>query len=434
MFWQKEFECMSPDKMRGLQLDRLKAVLNRAYASVDFYNKSFTANKLEPSDLKSLEDLSKFPFTTKQDLRDNYPYGMFAVPLKNVVRIHSSSGTTGKPTVVGYTREDMNHWNNLVARILAMGGVTNDDIVQVSFTYGLFTGGFGLHAGAEHMGASVIPVSSGNTVRQLMIMKDYRSTVLICTPSYALHIAETMDKEGITKDDICLKYGLFGSEPWGEKQRTEIEARLGVVATDNFGLSEVMGPGIAGECMCRNGMHINEDHFLPEIIDPDTLEVLPEGEQGELVLTSLTKEAMPVIRYRTRDITRIYRDKCECGRTLIKMDKPTGRTDDMFIINGVNVFPSQIEDALKAFEDTTPHYMVYLRKKGALDDMEIHLEISESLFFDEMKRQKELLDDLQARFSSVLQLKPKIKFVEPRSLQRFEGKARRVIDERAGVE
>ncbi|MDR2869099.1 MAG: phenylacetate--CoA ligase [Deferribacteraceae bacterium] len=428
--WQQEIETMPLEQMRNLQLERLQSLVKRAYQDVAHYKKSFDTCGLRPEDIKSLDDIVKLPFVVKQDLRDNYPYGMFGVPLKDIVRIHSSSGTTGKPTVVGYTKSDLQMWHSLVARTMSMGGVTANDIVQVAFTYGLFTGGFGLHSGAEHIGASVIPVSSGNTMRQLMIMKDYRTTVLICTPSYALHIAETMDKEGVSKDDICLKYGLFGSEPWGEKQRREIEARLGLVATDNYGLSEVMGPGIGGECLCKSGMHINEDQVYPEIIDPDTLEVLPEGSRGELVLTTLTREAMPMIRYRTRDITRLYREKCDCGRTLIKMDKPAGRTDDMFIVNGVNVFPSQVEDALRAFEEATPHFMIYLRKKGALDEVEIQLEVSEALFFDEMKKQKELLDNMTARFASLLQIKPKIKLVDPRSLQRFEGKAKRVVDER----
>ena len=430
MFWQESFETLPEERMRQLQLERLKNSIKHAYEKVPHYKNHFDAAGIRPEDLGSLEDLKHFPFTVKNDLRDNYPYGMFAVPLKEIVRIHSSSGTTGKPTVVGYSRADLNMWHDLVARILVMAGVTSDDIVQIAFTYGLFTGGFGLHSGAERLGASVIPASSGNTARQLLIMKDYRTTALVCTPSYALHIAETMDKEGITKDDICLKYGLLGSEPWGEKQRAEVEERLGLIATDNYGLSEVMGPGISGECLCKSGMHVNEDHILPEIIDPETLEVLPEGEKGELVLTCLTREAMPMIRYRTRDITRLYRDKCDCGRTLIKMEKPQGRSDDMMIVNGVNVFPSQVEEALRAFEETTPHFMIYLRKRGALDEAEIHIEISEGLFFDKMSKQKELVDNITNRFTSLLQFKPKVKLVEPKTLVRFEGKARRVVDER----
>ncbi|BAI80429.1 phenylacetate-CoA ligase [Deferribacter desulfuricans SSM1] len=428
--WQMSDETMSVSEIKQLQLERLQSTLNRVYNNVEFYHNLFNKLNITPEKIKSLDDIKHLPFTTKQDLRDNYPYGMFAVPLKDIVRIHSSSGTTGKPTVVGYTKRDLELWKNLVARIMVAGGVTKDDIVHIAFTYGLFTGGFGLHYGAEHIGASVIPVSSGNTRRQIMIMQDYRSSVLICTPSYALHIAETLESMGLTKDDIHLKYGLFGSEPWGEKIRSEIENRLGIIATDNYGLSEIIGPGVAGECLYKNGLHINEDHFYVEVIDPETGEVLPEGEKGELVITTLSKEAMPLIRYRTRDITRIYRDNCKCGRTLIKMEKPSGRTDDMIIVNGVNVFPSQVEEALKEIEDTTPHFMIYVRKKGALDMMEIHLEVSENLFFDEMKRQKEVLDKITEKLFNYLGIKPKVKLVEPKSLERFEGKAKRVIDER----
>lgn len=430
MFWQKEFETMRLEDMRRLQLERLKNTVEKAYKSVPCYKRKFEELKVSPSDIKTLDDIKKLPFTTKADLRDGYPYGMFAVPLNKIVRIHSSSGTTGKPTVVGYTRNDMELWKNMVARILTMGGLTGDDIIQISFTYGLFTGGFGLHYGAEHVGAAVIPVSSGNTARQLLIMKDYGTTALVATPSYALHIAELMEEQGLTKNDISLKYGFFGSEPWGEAVRADIESKLGLKATDNYGLSEVMGPGISGECLEQDGMHLNEDVYYPEIIDPDTLEVLHEGEEGELVLTTLGRETMPMIRYRTRDITRLYREKCPCGRTLIKMEKPKGRTDDMFIINGVNIYPSQVEDALGKFENITPHYMIYLKKKGALDVMELHIETNDSIFFDEMKKQKVFLDNLTDKLASVLQTKPKVLLVMPKSIERFTGKAKRVVDER----
>jgi len=428
--WQVEEETLCVEDLKQLQLERLQSTLNRASENVDFYKKRFKDFNIQIEKIKSLSDIKYLPFTQKQDLRDNYPYGMFAVPLKDIVRIHSSSGTTGKPTVVGYTKRDLEMWKNLVARIMVAGGVTAEDIVHIAFSYGLFTGGFGLHYGAEHIGASVIPVSSGNTKRQIMIMQDYRSTTLVCTPSYALHIAENLNQMGLTKNNIFLKYALLGSEPWGEKIREEIENRLGVIATDNYGLSEVIGPGVSGECLCKNGLHINEDHFYPEIIDPDTCEVLPEGEKGELVLTTLTKEAMPLIRYRTRDITRLYRDKCPCGRTLIKMEKTFGRTDDMIIINGVNIFPSQVEEVLNEFDETTPHYMIFIKKKGHLDLMEIDIEVSEKLFFDEMKKQRELLEKMNERMFNVLGIKPKIKFVEPKTIERFEGKAKRVIDER----
>jgi phenylacetate-CoA ligase len=430
ILWQKEEQTMPVQDLQQLQLERLQSTVNRAYEKVDFYKKQLKSLNINPEELKTLRDISRFPFTTKQDLRDNYPYGLFAVPLKDIVRIHSSSGTTGKPTVVGYTKRDLETWKNLVARIMVSGGVTKQDIVHIAFTYGLFTGGFGLHYGAEHIGASVIPVSSGNTKRQLLIMQDYRSSVLVCTPSYALHIAEIMGRENISSGDIHLKFALLGSEPWGEKIRGEVERRLGVIATDNYGLSEVIGPGVSGECLAKNGLHINEDHFFPEIINPDTGEVLPEGEKGELVLTTLTKEAMPLIRYRTRDITRLYRDKCPCGSTFIKMEKTSGRTDDMLIINGVNVFPSQVEEVLQEFDHATPHYMIFIKKKGHLDLMEINVEISEHLFFDEMKKQRELLENLTERMYTVLGIKPKLKLVEPRTIDRFEGKAKRVVDER----
>lgn len=430
MFWQKEYETMNIDDMKALQLESIKNTALHAYNNVKFYKDSFDEAGVKPQDIRCLDDIKLFPFTLKSNLRDNYPYGMFAVPLKDVVRIHSSSGTTGKPTVVGYNRHDLELWQNMVARILKMGGLTSGDIIQISFTYGLFTGGFGLHAGAENVGASVIPVSSGNTTRQIMIMKDYRTTALVSTPSYALHIAEVMAELGYKKEDLCLKYGFFGSEPWGETVRNEIQDKLGILATDNYGLSEIMGPGISGECLSQGGMHINEDVYYPEIIHPDTLEVLPEGEVGELVLTTLNRQTMPMVRYRTRDVTRIYREKCSCGRTLIKMDKPKGRTDDMIIVNGVNIFPSQVEEALGNFANITPHYMIYLKKRGALDLMEIHVETTDTIFFDEMKRQKSFLENLTDKLASVLQIKPKVLLVMPHTLERFTGKAKRVIDER----
>jgi len=429
-YWQEKEEKMSLEELKSYQLERLQSTVNRAYSRVDFYNAKFKELDIKPDIVNELSDITKLPFTTKQDLRDNYPYGMFAVPLKDIVRIHSSSGTTGKPTVVGYTRADLENWKDLIGRIMVAGGCSKEDIVHIAFTYGLFTGGFGLHYGAEHIGASVIPVSSGNTARQIAIMEDYKSTCLVSTPSYALHIAESLEKAGLTKDDISLRVGLFGSEPWGEQVRAEIEERLGIDATDNYGLSELMGPGIAGECLEKSGLHVNEDHFLCEIIDPDTLEPVEEGEYGELVITTLKREAMPLIRYRTRDVTRLYRENCACGRTLIKMEKPKGRTDDMLIVNGVNVFPSQIEEALEKVEGASPHYMVFLRKKGALDEMEIQVEVNENIFFDEMKKQRSMHEQIVSSMQKVLLIKPKIKLVEPKSLERFEGKAKRVIDER----
>ncbi len=421
---------MSVEEREAFQLERLQSTLNRAYKNVDFYKKKFDETGIKPDSVKELTDIANLPFTTKQDLRDNYPYGMFAVPLRDIVRIHSSSGTTGKPTVVGYTRADLENWKDLVARIIIAGGADEQDIVHVAFTYGLFTGGFGLHYGAEHIGASVIPVSSGNTARQIGIMQDYRSTVLVSTPSYALHIAETLSKMGLNKNDLHLKTGLFGSEPWGEKIRQEIEEKLGIDAVDNYGLSELMGPGIAGECLEKSGLHVNEDHFYVEIIDPETLKPLPLGEKGELVITTLKREAMPLIRYRTRDVTRLYREKCGCGRTLIKMEKPRGRTDDMLIINGVNVYPSQVAEALESVSGASPHFMMIVSKKGVLDELEIQIEVSEALFFDEMKKQKSLMEELVRVFQQAILIKPRVKLVMPKTLERFEGKAKRVIDNR----
>ncbi len=421
---------MSVEEREAFQLERLQSTLNRAYKNVDFYKKKFDETGIKPDSVKELTDIANLPFTTKQDLRDNYPYGMFAVPLRDIVRIHSSSGTTGKPTVVGYTRADLENWKDLVARIIIAGGADEQDIVHVAFTYGLFTGGFGLHYGAEHIGASVIPVSSGNTARQIGIMQDYRSTVLVSTPSYALHIAETLSKMGLNKNDLHLKTGLFGSEPWGEKIRQEIEEKLGIDAVDNYGLSELMGPGIAGECLEKSGLHVNEDHFYVEIIDPETLKPLPLGEKGELVITTLKREAMPLIRYRTRDVTRLYREKCACGRTLIKMEKPRGRTDDMLIINGVNVYPSQVAEALESVSGASPHFMMIVSKKGVLDELEIQIEVSEALFFDEMKKQKSLMEELVRVFQQAILIKPRVKLVMPKTLERFEGKAKRVIDNR----
>lgn len=427
-FWQEKVEAASLNELRALQLTSLRNIVSYAYSKVKFYRDLFDNLSIKPEQIKSFEELKRIPFTTKKDLANYYPYGFFAVPIKNIIRIHSSSGTTGKPTVVGYTRKDIEIWKDLIARIMVMGGVSENDIVQVAFHYGLFTGGFGLHYGAEHLGATVIPVSSGNSKRQVMIMKDYKTTVLICTPSYGLHLAELIEEMGIKKDDLSLKSALLGGEPFSEKLRQRFEESLGLVATDNYGLSEVMGPGVAGECLYKKGMHINEDYFYPEIIDPQTGEVLPEGSYGELVLTTLTREAMPLIRYRTRDITRIYYDRCPCGRTFIKMDKPKGRTDDMFIINGVNIYPSQIEEVIYENRLFAGHYMMYIKKKGYLDSLEIHVEVDESIFYDEMKKQKALLDALADKINNTLGVKAIIKFVSPKTIERFDGKSKRVVD------
>jgi phenylacetate-CoA ligase len=428
--WDPVNECMGREELSLLQFTRLRETLERAYRNVPCYRNKFHTLGLVPQDVKSLADLSKLPFTTKEDLRLNYPYGMFAVPLREVVRIHSSSGTTGKPTVVGYTRHDLNTWSELVARFMTAAGVTEDDIVHIAFGYGLFTGAFGLHYGAERIGASVIPMSSGNTDKQIMIMQDYRSTAVVCTPSYAMTIADRMEKLGIDPTSLALKVGLFGAEPWSEEMRREIEQRLGIIATDNYGLSEVMGPGIAGECLHRCGMHIFEDHFIAEIIHPETGEVLPPGTTGELVLTSITKEAFPMLRYRTRDITRLDYTPCACGRTHVRMKKTMGRSDDMLIIKGVNVFPTQIEEVLFQVEGCEPHYQLVIEREGTMDTLEVQVEVNEAIFFDEMKKQRAFVDRLEKRLFSALGVGAKVKLVEPSSMPRHEGKAKRVIDRR----
>jgi len=428
--WDPTNECMPRPELEMLQLFRLKQTVRRVWENVPCYQAKFRELGLVPEDIRTLADLSRLPFTTKEDLRLNYPYGMFAVPLREVVRIHSSSGTTGKPTVVGYSRQDLDNWSELAARFMTAAGVTEDDIVHIAFGYGLFTGAFGLHYGAERIGASVIPMSSGNTDKQLMIMQDYRSSALVCTPSYALTMAERMDKLGIDRSQLSLRVGLFGAEPWSEEMRREIETRLGVIATDNYGLSEVMGPGVAGECQHRCGMHIFEDHFLPEIIDPDSGEVLPPGSVGELVLTSLTKEAFPVIRYRTRDITSLDYAPCACGRTLARMRKTMGRSDDMLIIKGVNVFPTQIEEVLFQVEGCEPHYQLVIDRVGNVDTLEVQVEVRESIFFDEMKKQRAFVEMLEKRLLSTLGVGAKVKLVEPTTITRHEGKAKRVLDKR----
>jgi phenylacetate-CoA ligase len=428
--WDKEKECMSREDLEQVQLERLQSTLYRVGTHVPFYRNKFFEMKLDYESFNSLEDLRQLPFTTKQDLRENYPYGLFAVPLRDVVRIHSSSGTTGMATVVGYTRNDINNWSNLVARILTAAGVGADDVIQIAFGYGLFTGGFGLHYGAEKLGASVIPISAGNTRRQIQIMQDFKTTALVCTPSYALKIADVMMDMGVNPSGMSLKYGLFGAEPWSERMRLEINDRLGIVATDNYGLSEVMGPGVAGECLECNGLHVNEDHFLVEVLDPKTLEPVEPGEIGEMVITTLTKEAFPVIRYRTRDLTRLLVEPCPCGRTTHRIERITGRTDDMLIIKGVNVFPTQIESILFEIEGTQPHYNLVVEREGHEDQVTILVEVVESIFFDEMKKQRTIVELIKKRLASELGVGVAVKLVEERSLERFNGKGNRVIDKR----
>ncbi|KJS83394.1 MAG: phenylacetate--CoA ligase [Peptococcaceae bacterium BICA1-8] len=430
MYWNQKFECLPREALRTLQQERLQQTLERAYHNVPHYRNIMQQENIEPKDLESLEDLRKFPFTKKQDLRDNYPYGMFAVSLSEVVRIHSSSGTTGKPTVVGYTRNDLNTWSELMARALMNAGVQKEDVIQNAYGYGLFTGGLGVHYGAEKIGASIIPISGGNTKRQVMIMKDYESTILTCTPSYALFIAEVIKEMGLKPADLKLKAGLFGAEPWSENMRKEIEEKLGILAIDIYGLSEIIGPGVAVECKYKNGLHVMEDHFIVEVINPKTGEVLPPGEQGELVFTSLTKEALPIIRYRTGDISRIIDKQCECGRTSIKISRIEGRTDDMLIIRGVNVFPSQIEHVLLEIGEVEPHYQIIIDREGQLDNLEVQVEVSEKTFFDEVKRLESLNKKIRSEIESLLGVSVRVKLVEPKTIARSEGKAKRVIDKR----
>ena len=430
MYWQKDQECLPRPELTKLQLERLISTLKRVGTNVPFYRKKFSELNLHPDKLTNLEELRSYPFTTKQDLRDNYPYGLFAVPLRDVVRVHSSSGTTGTATVVGYSRNDIVTWSDMVARILCGAGVTPDDVIQIAFGYGLFTGGFGLHYGAERLGASVIPISSGNTKRQIQIMQDFKTTALVCTPSYALKMADVMMDMGVNPNGLSLRYGLFGAEPWSEAMRQEINERLGIRATDNYGLSEVMGPGVAGECQECNGLHISEDHFLVEVLNPDTLEPVKPGDVGELVLTTLTKEAFPVIRYRTRDLTRLLPEPCPCGRTFVRMSRVMGRSDDMLIIKGVNVFPMQIEAILFEIEGTEPHYRLIVERENNEDKLTVMVEVVESIFFDEMKKQRALMETIKKRLASELGVGVEIKLVEERSLERFNGKAARVIDKR----
>jgi phenylacetate-CoA ligase len=433
MIYDPQAETMPRKKLRDLQFERLQAILKTVNEKIPFYREHFKAHGLRTDEVRSLDDLSKIPFTQKADLQASYPYKMFAVPMREVIRIHSSSGTTGQPTVVGYTKNDLENWAELIARLLTAGGVTRDDIVQIAFGYGLFTGGFGLHYGAERIGAAVVPVSSGNTQRQIMVMKDFGTTALVCTPSYALYLAEALGEKNIRRSDLALRVGLFGAEPWSENMRREIEARLGISATDNYGLSEVMGPGVSMECDNKSGMHISEDHFIPEIINPDTGEILPPGTLGELVLTTLTKEAIPVIRYRTRDITSLITDPCPCGRTFVRMTKPTGRTDDMLIIRGVNVFPSQIETVLMEMEETEPHYKLVVTREGALDNLEVQVEVNEKFFSDEMRVMRSIEDKIKDNIRSMLGLSVKVKLVEPKTIERSEGKAKRVLDLRKQI-
>ncbi|MEC9492764.1 phenylacetate--CoA ligase family protein [Flexistipes sp.] len=431
MIWNNEFETLPPEALEALQLKRLKNIVEKVYATVPFYRKRFNEYGITPDDIKSLSDLQKLPFTTKQDLRDNYPFGMFAVPKEQVVRIHASSGTTGKPTVVGYTKRDIEHWAELMARTFSAAGVKKGDVLQNAYGYGLFTGGLGAHYGAELLGASVIPISGGNSKKQIMIMKDFGTTAISCTPSYALSLYEVAQEEGIDLKDLPVKVGVFGAEPWTDSMRKEIEDKWDIDAVDIYGLSEVIGPGVAFECLeAKKGMHINEDHFIVEIIDPETGEVKPFGEEGEIVFTTITKEAIPIIRYRTRDITRLIKEPCRCGRTFARMEKVTGRTDDMMIIRGVNVFPSQIESILMEAKGTLSHYQLVVDRVNNLDTLEVWVEVGEEFFSDEIKVLQQFSKSLERNIKDIIGVTAKVKLVEPKTLERSQGKAQRVIDKR----
>ena len=429
MIWNEAKECMSRDELRNLQSARLVKLVDRVYHNVEFYRKKMQELGIEPGDIKGIEDITKLPFTTKADLRDNYPFGLFAVPQSQIVRVHASSGTTGKATVVGYTRKDIAVWSECVARAFSQAGLGRDDVIQIAYGYGLFTGGLGAHYGAENLGATVVPMSTGNTKKLITMMKDFGATAIACTPSYLLHIAETLEAENAIKD-IKLKAAICGAEPWTEQMRKQIEEKLGINAFDIYGLSEIMGPGVACDCIYHKGLHVNEDHFFPEILNPDTLAPCAEDETGELAFTTLTKEGIPLLRYRTRDLTSISYAKCECGRTTARLSRFKGRSDDMLIIRGVNVFPSQVEAALLEMGETSPHYMMIVDRINNLDTLEVQVEVDEAFFFDRLSE----LDSLTKKIAHVLQqaigLAVKVKLVEPNTIERSMGKAVHVIDKR----
>ncbi len=416
-YWQPEAECMDREELEQVQLERLESMLSRVHRAVPLYRRRFDEVGFDPDDLRSAEDLRRLPFTLKADLRSAYPYGLFAVPLREVVRLHASGGTGTAALVMGYTRNDIKTWSNLMARLLVAGGVTKDDVVQITFDYGLVTGAFGVHYGAERLGASVIPISSGNTKRQIAIMQDYKTTALVSTPSYAVHLANAVVEAGLNANAFSLRRALVGGEPWSEAMRRRIQETLNVTATDNYSLSEVMGPGIAGECLERDGLHVNEDHFLVEVIDPATLAPVPPGQPGELVITTLTKEAFPLVRYRTRDLTSLVPGPCPCGRTSVRIRRIEGRTDDMLVIRGVNVFPSQVEAVLREVEGAEPLYRVVIERPRALDQVTVQLAVSESWFFDEMKRQAEFRETVKRRLKSELGVNVEVKLVERKTLE-----------------
>ncbi len=430
MIWNEKAECMPLKEREQLQTDRLRAIVKTAYENVPYYRKKFDKHKVSPGDIKTLKDIKKLPLTTKADLREAYPFGMFAVSNKEIVEIHTSSGTTGKPVVAGYTRNDIELWSEVMARALTMAGAGKDDIVQNAYGYGLFTGGLGVHYGTHKIGATLVPISAGNTKRQLEIMSDFGTTILTCTPSYSLFLAEVADEEGIDRKKLKLKAGVFGAEMWTEKMREEIEKRLHLTALNIYGLTEIIGPGVANECLEKCGMHISEDHFYPEIISTETLEPVGEGEKGELVLTTLTREGMPMIRFRTKDITSLKHGECACGRTLVTMGRITGRSDDMLKIRGVIVFPSQIEKALLEVKGVEPQYQIILTRPHQLDEMEVRVETSKKLFSDEVRKIEEVKKNIENHIEKTIGLRVKVSLVEPKTLPRSEGKAKRIVDNR----
>ncbi len=429
-FWDNEIATSTREEIRSIQTGRLAGTIRHIYGANSFYKQRIDEAGLDPNGVKDIEDIQKLPFTTKEDLRQNYPFGLFCAPQDEVVRVHSSSGTTGNPTVVGYTKHDLEIWAEVLARIMYDAGVRKGDAVQVSHGFGMFTGGFGFQYAAEKIGALVIPISGGNTERQLKIMADFGSTVLCCTPSYALYMSEVAQKVGADFKKLKLKVGFFGAEPWTEAMRREIEERLCLTALDSYGLSEVIGPGVSCECLAKDGLHINEDHFLVEIIDPDSGEVLNDGRKGELVFTSLTKKAMPVIRYRTKDISYITEEQCSCGKTLIRMAKPMGRTDDMLIIRGVNIFPSQIEEVLMGIGDLEPHYLIVLDKKNYMDTLEVWVEVSENIFQEKIMVLEDFEKSIEDRLYTAIGIRIKVSLKEPQTIARSQGKAQRVLDRR----
>lgn len=430
LIWNRPMETMDREALRKLQGERLHKTIQRVYKNVPMYRERMQEKGLEPGDIRTVDDLKYLPFTQKTDLRDNYPFGLFAASRDEIVRLHASSGTTGKPIVVGYTQNDLDVWAELMARGLTSAGATRHDTVQVSYGYGLFTGGLGAHQGAERIGATVVPTSSGNTKRQIMLMQDFGTNVLCCTPSYALLIGETIQEMGLDINNFKLRAGVFGAEPWSEEMRRRIEELLHIDAIDVYGLSEIMGPGVATECLCKNGMHISEDHVIPEIIDPVTGEQLPYGESGELVFTTITKEAFPAIRYRTHDICSLNIEKCDCGRTFVRMNRITGRTDDMLIIRGVNVFPTQVESVLINIAGVLPHYLLIVDRVNATDTLEIQVEVANDMFSDEVRKMEALTKRIEGELQSVLQLHARVKLVQQGSIERSEGKSKRILDRR----